>query len=264
MTANFYTTFPALNCTAYPQFFTSASSSIVNTTIPTSSPQTAVTLATHNYNDGRRAGRRERTSFTRSQLDILEKVFEETQYPDVSRREALAKAINIPEGRLQVITVWFKNRRAKERNNKRLDGVYENEPTHYRSRNTGRNSSCSSSIGSPHVETKPDPKTLVLHLPGTPEFDAHTAAKHEANSLVLSLQQHQQLQQQIKNELDGKQPKHEATQPLLPQAQPAAWTYAAAAPYAYPYNGYFPPTFYYQYGGDYTPNNAAYCEGSQI
>ncbi|XP_047195257.1 homeobox expressed in ES cells 1 [Hippoglossus stenolepis] len=57
-------------------------------------------------------GRRPRTAFTNSQVNVLETVFQVNCYPGIQLREQLAGRLNLEEDRIQI---WFQNRRAKMR-----------------------------------------------------------------------------------------------------------------------------------------------------
>ena len=48
--------------------------------------------------------RRNRTKFTREQIDELQSAYEKTHYPDVLTREELAERLDISESRIQVNT----------------------------------------------------------------------------------------------------------------------------------------------------------------
>uniref|UniRef100_A0A3Q1HHG1 Homeobox domain-containing protein n=1 Tax=Anabas testudineus TaxID=64144 RepID=A0A3Q1HHG1_ANATE len=57
-------------------------------------------------------GRRPRTAFTNSQVNVLETVFQVNCYPGIQLREHLAERLDLDEDRIQI---WFQNRRAKLR-----------------------------------------------------------------------------------------------------------------------------------------------------
>nr|XP_002740551.2 PREDICTED: paired mesoderm homeobox protein 2-like [Saccoglossus kowalevskii] len=57
-----------------------------------------------------RKSRRSRTTYSRQQLDALERIFSQEQYPDLVVREDIADKLKLDEERVQI---WFQNRRAK-------------------------------------------------------------------------------------------------------------------------------------------------------
>ncbi|XP_037057623.1 homeobox protein Rhox13-like [Peromyscus leucopus] len=67
----------------------------------------------------RRSSRRRRRTtlqFTLGQVEEMEKMFKETQYPDALARKELAQVLNIPEVKVKT---WFVHRRAEERRSER-------------------------------------------------------------------------------------------------------------------------------------------------
>lgn len=56
--------------------------------------------------------RRQRTTFSKRQLDALQDAFRQTHYPEAQYREHLAKVTQLDPTRIQV---WFQNQRAKDR-----------------------------------------------------------------------------------------------------------------------------------------------------
>ena len=81
--------------------------------------------------------KRERTSYTVKQKETLEKLYQKTNYPDIFQVEEVSLQTGVPEAK---VTIWFKNRRAKERG--KVSG--------FKARNSGYPNSVSSESSSRH------------------------------------------------------------------------------------------------------------------
>jgi hypothetical protein len=71
--------------------------------------------------------RRNRTQFSLSQIQSLESVFEKTHYPEVQLVDRLSEKLNLS---IERISIWFQNRRAKDKKSKKHGTKKESAQTH--------------------------------------------------------------------------------------------------------------------------------------
>ncbi|CAF1003830.1 unnamed protein product [Didymodactylos carnosus] len=121
--------------------------------------------------------KKNRKNFEYAQLELLEKAFENSHYPDAYTREQLARQTGLAENKVQV---WFQNRRAKYRRNTSLLSLSSNKRSH-----RSLNSSMSVSLTVCHPTVIIGPKQATNSVIG-----AALARQHQCDILAYQPPQH--------------------------------------------------------------------------
>lgn len=90
--------------------------------------------------------RRSRTTYSKSQLDVLESTFQKTHYPEIRLVDDLSSTLNLSTER---ISIWFQNRRARFKKSRKLETCKETSSSYVQAANA------STFLPSPPLNTKP-------------------------------------------------------------------------------------------------------------
>lgn len=92
---------------------------------------------------GSRFKRRSRTTFSKSQLDVLEKTFQKSQYPEIKVVDDLCDMLGLSTER---ISIWFQNRRARFKKARKLQAQSSGYASTAPHKSTGSSDSAAAAV----------------------------------------------------------------------------------------------------------------------
>ncbi|KAF7634827.1 Homeobox domain-containing protein [Meloidogyne graminicola] len=114
-------TLPFYNNNFQQYFSPSTCSSFINSAFNKTTTLTTPKTELISFCGQQQQTKRERTKYTDSQLNYLENIFRTDKYPDGTKREEIAKVLQLTDVKVQIFNVWFKNRRAKMQNERKFE-----------------------------------------------------------------------------------------------------------------------------------------------